>query len=477
MPQSRFLALTLICSFAASGCHMLRPQAAKSAKVWDADTIVSVPENSGAAPDSLADLPNSPNPYEPLATPPESAPEFTYDPALPPAVPSPMEFPPAVTPQFPSTEPEATVVVPVMPPQERAIRRFEQLGADIKRNSADEVVSLDFSKTAVTDSDLLELSHFTELKILSLRNTGISNEGLQSLSLLTRLQLLIISGTAVTDDGLQHMWTLPSIRFIALDDTAVTDEVFRQLGGSKTLEGMSVMRTQVTREAAEKFRVEHPNCRVVTEPEAKPEESRETTRHLPRVRPQGTVEHAVVMKSPSTATSASRELQSMLKDRLHDPALLLAMGEQLILQKRYGDASGVLFTALLYAPEDREIQYQLGLALAYGDQMELAFPHLERAVGTAVAYHNLGVICASNEDLFRAEAYFARAVDADPALVESHRWLTLLRTRNDSGANPIPVRQLTEAQLLALLGSSLVSPSTLSNASGVTIIPAGGHAQ
>ncbi|MCA9030479.1 MAG: hypothetical protein KDA66_06690 [Planctomycetaceae bacterium] len=396
---------------------------------------------------------------------PEAAPKFSYEPTIPPAVPSPMPAPA-----------ERSVAASVVRDPKVVLQdRLAELNAGIKRDGSGDIVSLDFTGTKVTDEDLNELTLCENLKILSLRNTEITDEGLRLVGLSTNVQLLILSGTNISDAGIDHLWTLGKLRFVALDNTAVTNAALEKIRRFEALEGVSVMETGITASAIEEFKQQRPGCRVITNEEeiAKPPMPPKESARIRSLPATQQVVNTQPHNTARTAATTQRPLRDVLQSRLRDPELLLAMGEEMLAEKRYGDAANVLFTALLRSPDDVMIQYNLGVALAYSGQCELAFPYLERSVGAAAAYHDLAVVCLEAGKPFQAEAYFSRAISHDPTLAESSRWLAMLRARSAESPVRLPVRQLSEAELLGLLHGNLASPVGHEN-SGVTIIPAGG---
>jgi tetratricopeptide (TPR) repeat protein len=360
----------------------------------------------------------------------------------------------------------------VLPEPLSSRERLEALGAKFKLDGQNRILSIDFSGTAASDVEVQLLSEFPTLKIVSLRGTAITDSGLLGLNLLPELELLILGDTAISDAGLSHLLPLSKLRFLALDDTQVSDAGFLLLLELPSLEGVSIQRAQVTAEAVQKFRQERPKCRVMTLDAPAPQEQLPTTgRSSPR---QST--------SPvQNALGGNVDLRQQLGARLRDPELLLTLGSQLISQGRFSEAQAILLMAHASAPGDERIQYELGIALAQSGEFERAYRFLEQVVGSANAYHDLGILCLEQGENYRAEAYFSRAIDIDPGHLASHEWLTTLR-RQPVIPEPIVLPRLSERELLSLLRSTL-DPTVAGpekqqpDDPGIQIIPAAGGRQ
>lgn len=402
--------------------------------------------------------------------------ENPFEPHVPPAVPEPMSVG------------GSPAELSLAERQTHLIGRLEALGVEIQRDGSMEITSIDFTGTTVTDYDVRDLSLLTSLKIISLKDTDISDGGLRHLSQLPKLELLIVSGTQVTDAGFRTIWMLPELRFIAIDDTAVTDAVFVHLAGSRSLEGISLQRTAATAAAAENFRKLNPHCKVILSPEppSTPSATQEPAAEAPQPLPveaEATSVRRVELRSQTLLHADNNlpadqggDFQQILRSRLHDPVLLLAMGDQLMTQQRYPEAVQILATALSVAPHDRQINYQLGIALAHAGDLERGYQHLEAAVGSAAALHDLGVLCVTLGRRIEAEVYFSRALEVDPSMTETQRYLAALRSRRSQIQKPLVLPQLSEAELLGLLNSSFSAPEQ-GGSTGVTIIPATGSRQ
>ena len=87
------------------------------------------------------------------------------------------------------------------------------------------VHSLDLSDTAITNAGLAYLRTRTDLRELVLDRTRISDGGLLHLRRMRHLDRLTLRGTRITDEGIPHLTRLKvNIWFISLNNTLVTRE-------------------------------------------------------------------------------------------------------------------------------------------------------------------------------------------------------------------------------------------------------------
>ena len=99
----------------------------------------------------------------------------------------------------------------------------ETLGGRVSQNEQGEVVTVDLSRTGVTDAGLAHLTGLTALETLELYGTPITDAGLVHLSGLTTLKTLGLSRTQVTDAGLVHLTGLMALERLWIYGTQVTE--------------------------------------------------------------------------------------------------------------------------------------------------------------------------------------------------------------------------------------------------------------
>jgi hypothetical protein len=118
-----------------------------------------------------------------------------------------------------------------------------------------------FGKADITDSSLAELS-LGNLERLQINGTKVTDSGLALLMNSRNLSVLWADRTDITDKGLEHLKALDKLVWLKLEDTKVTDAGLRHLEGLTELFALELIGTKVTKEAAEKFQVKIPKCRI-----------------------------------------------------------------------------------------------------------------------------------------------------------------------------------------------------------------------
>ncbi|MEZ6064722.1 MAG: tetratricopeptide repeat protein [Planctomycetaceae bacterium] len=86
-------------------------------------------------------------------------------------------------------------------------------------------------------------------------------------------------------------------------------------------------------------------------------------------------------------------------------------------------AATVLEKAVLVAPDDKAIRYELAVALVHTGQIDSALPHFIRTVGDAEAHYNVGLILHQNGELADSEKQFRLALSKKPELDSARYWL------------------------------------------------------
>jgi hypothetical protein len=115
---------------------------------------------------------------------------------------------------------------------------------------ADILVAISLASTAVTDSQLSNLSGLAALERLDLDATQIGDLGLRLLKSITSLQELSLNNTTVSDAGLASLARDQMMRI------AVSESILRQLLGSRAIgffeQGRQILRIVLILEAADK---------------------------------------------------------------------------------------------------------------------------------------------------------------------------------------------------------------------------------
>jgi hypothetical protein len=144
--------------------------------------------------------------------------------------------------------------------QARSLARFKTMGVVTcdKQRPDNPVVGIDLDRVAttwddmsestITDDDVAQIAHFSELESLDLSSSRM-----------------------VTDSGIQHLTRLKKLRRLYLYETQLTDDGLASLELCPALEHVNVARTNVTQEGIDRFRNHKPQCQVSVWPLEKPE--------------------------------------------------------------------------------------------------------------------------------------------------------------------------------------------------------------
>jgi uncharacterized membrane protein len=87
---------------------------------------------------------------------------------------------------------------------------------------SEQIVSADFSGTAITDTSAVGIAAMKHLRSLSLAHTKITDRTVKSMSSLSQLEALNLFDTAVTADTLPAIAQLPRLRHLYLHETKVS---------------------------------------------------------------------------------------------------------------------------------------------------------------------------------------------------------------------------------------------------------------
>jgi hypothetical protein len=110
----------------------------------------------------------------------------------------------------------------------------------------DDVRTVDFSDSDVTDSTLAYLKRLPHLENLFLNRTVVTDAGLSHLSSLTGLTCLSLKATHISDAGLAHLAGLTKLEYLSLEHTEVTEMGLPNLQEFTQLQRLSLQTTQVS---------------------------------------------------------------------------------------------------------------------------------------------------------------------------------------------------------------------------------------
>ncbi|MBL8813175.1 MAG: hypothetical protein JNM43_23610 [Planctomycetaceae bacterium] len=272
------------------------------------------------------------------------------------------------------------------------------------------LTELDLTGTSVDDDGIAALTSCQSLRALKLKGTKISASGLGGLP--TTLILFDASNTSVTDDSLQAIALWNDLRYLSLNNTSISDAGLEHLRGLKNLRGLSLINTSVTEDGIKSLKESLPECLIVAQ--ADPQTSQ--TGHQSRL-------PLLSEPAPSPALDgfvSARQLDQVTQLAELQPHLAVHLSQIYSEKGQWASAAKVLATASVANPDDREIHFALGEALARIGQPDAALEHFSQAVDEAEARYHVGVIVYENS-LKHVEKYFDDAVEADPSLLAAQQ--------------------------------------------------------
>lgn len=123
---------------------------------------------------------------------------------------------------------------------------------------------LTLSLQEVSDEDLQAIGKLEKLSFLSINESpNITDEGLASLSSL-KLSSLSFADANLTDEGLRHLSEMTSLTSLMLSGQQITDDGLKHLNKLTNLAGLAFINTSVSKEAAEKLKIELPTLQHVS---------------------------------------------------------------------------------------------------------------------------------------------------------------------------------------------------------------------
>jgi len=127
---------------------------------------------------------------------------------------------------------------------------------------AGDVLTVDLSKTKVTDAGLKELASLPELQELNLRNTAVTGAGMKDLKGLKKLVKVVLADTQVADAELRDLKELQTVQSLDLTNTWITDAGLRDLKDLKGLKELTLTGTLVTPAGQKKLNSVLPQCKI-----------------------------------------------------------------------------------------------------------------------------------------------------------------------------------------------------------------------
>lgn len=370
--------------------------------------------------------------------------------------------------------------------QQQAAGALKKLGGRVSADDGGTITAVDLAQTAITDVDLELLADCPGIVELNLRGTLASDAGLKSIAALGSLEFLGLTGTMVTDDGLAHLQQLANLRFLTLGHTAVTDDGIKALGACQKLEGLNLKGTAVSAAALVQLQSQLPNCRIVSDvtsttsiesqdlpapmledsgdtaaPASSPANSTDPFAPLPPGKipaapqeipvPAAGQNSARRLNRPVTENGPARRLDRVISESLNDPSVLRAIAQTYSDREEWDAAAAVLRTAVEHAPNDQQLQFELGVAEARSGDFVAALMHLQQCGDLAVAHYNLGILLHEAGLTDASILAFRSALRYEPGLSQAHIWLSMLSAEQADAASAAGRRP-------SMIGARAVTP-------------------
>ncbi|MBI2804226.1 MAG: hypothetical protein HYX68_04480 [Planctomycetes bacterium] len=124
--------------------------------------------------------------------------------------------------------------------------------------------TLVLSAAEVTDKEMRQLKSLKKLRTLNLGRTKITDIGLKEIATLAALENLSVHRTKITDAGLKEIAALPRLQFLNLQETAVTDAGLKLVGTIKSLRKLDLIASRkVSKSGIEHLKKDRPDLNVV----------------------------------------------------------------------------------------------------------------------------------------------------------------------------------------------------------------------
>lgn len=377
--------------------------------------------------------------------------------------------------------------------EQAAADALKKLGGRVTADADGHVAAVDLAQTPITDEDLKLLAACPRLMELNLRATLVSDAGLETVGRLSQLEFLGLTGTMVTDAGLEHLAQLANLRFVTLGHTSITDAGLAALARCTQLEGLNLKATTVTAAGLVQLQSQVPQCRIVSDvttttsidsrdlplpmidgaantttvppagetaepgrppfdgPRALPDSATEpvapatdndSATEIPpppqpaeRLRtPDESVRALRLPRPPVAANGPARRLEHVLTDSLTDPTVLRAIARSYAERGEWEAAAVVLRVAVESAPDDHDLQFELGIAEARSGDYVAALMHLQQCGDLAIAHYNLGILLNEAGLTDASILAFRSALHYDPELAQARLWLSELSQKQASAA-------------------------------------------
>jgi hypothetical protein len=345
----------------------------------------------------------------------------------------------------------------------------------------------------VTDAGLERLPELGNLRFLTLAHTAVTDAGLKALARCTRLEGLNVKATAVTAAGLVELQSQVTHCRIVSDVTATTSIDSQDLPLPMTED--TATSTDASEPAASVEVVDPPlppsdtpgvlpeNVANPFEPApdaAGPQDEQGDLPPAPQpsdriLNPDAAARAMRLPRRTAAGNGPSQRLEVVLTDRLSDPEVLRAIARSYAERGEWDAAAAVLRAGVDRAPDNHDLQFELGIAEARSGDYVASLMHLQQCGDLAVAHYNLGVLLHEAGLLDASILAFRSALRYDPELTQARLWLSELAPQQAAAAGRRP----------SLLGAPAATPveppasggsgPAPTDGSGIEIRPASGR--
>jgi hypothetical protein len=127
--------------------------------------------------------------------------------------------------------------------ERKAVAEIKKLKGEVVGDPASYV---DFSRSNISDADLIRLKELPELKHLILSDQNVTDGGVSHLKVLKALRQLVLSGTKITDAAFAKLGTMANLNTLDLSQTKITDVGLGHLTGMAELRILGLHSTPVS---------------------------------------------------------------------------------------------------------------------------------------------------------------------------------------------------------------------------------------
>ena len=122
---------------------------------------------------------------------------------------------------------------------------------------------LGLAEAQISDVGLEKLTGLPQVECLDLSRTGITDAGLQYIIGMAHLSYVNLHLTNVTDDGLEQLKGMSQLTQLNLNNTGITDAGLKHLEGWKQLEYLDLRLSRATKAGVKKLKQALPSCNII----------------------------------------------------------------------------------------------------------------------------------------------------------------------------------------------------------------------